>query len=100
MKVHGSRIRDMEEVSNVSLIKTPILANTKMGKFVGVAFIHGRMGTCMMESGLMDRKMGMGIGLIVMEIRSLGAGNIIWRMGMEYISGPMVIDMKVSGNIH
>ncbi len=100
MKAVGLVIKEMEEVMNDSVMVTFIMDNIKMVKFLAKECLLGQMVKYMMVTGLMDKNMDMGIGIIKMEIATSVSGNLIRHMAMEFMSGQTAIDMKGNGEIH
>ena len=68
-----------------------------MARHMGKVYILGLMERYMMESGRMELKMAMVYGKEYLGILIQVNGKILKQMGMVYISGKMVTDMKVNG---
>ncbi len=98
MKVVGTMIRDTVKVMSVIRTVTPMKDNFNLAKLMVKESTHGRMGKCMMANGKLESKRDMESGEAFMVIHTLENGKIAKLMGMEFIIGRMVTDMKESGN--
>jgi len=98
MRDNGKIMFDKEKALRNILMEIVILVSLIIIKHMEMVFTHGQMARYMTENGSMASNKEKVYGEDSKMIRTLVSGSSLKLMVTVFISGLMVIDMKVSGD--